>query len=300
MVITLTVLVSCERQEGTSGGGGQTDKPVVVCANYPLQYFAQRIGGEAIDAVLPVPAGTDPAFWEPSPDDIGLMQQAAVILLNGAGYEKWLPTISLPENRLVDSSVGFRDHYLEEGDGPTHQHGPGGEHSHGEIAFTTWLDLSQAIQQARAVERALSRVSPGRADQHRVNLASLTNELASLDRRLLAWGQSVRGQPLIGSHPVYQYFVRRYGLNLRSVHWEPHTEPDAAAWRELEVLLRQHPARVMSWEGTPLEATLNGLEQRGLASRVVSPCASIPAEGDFLSGMRRNLENLTGGDLDSK
>ena len=39
------------------------DKPVVYTVNYPLQYFAERIAGDLVEVVLPVPADIDPAFW---------------------------------------------------------------------------------------------------------------------------------------------------------------------------------------------------------------------------------------------
>ncbi len=42
----------------------------VVSVNYPLHYFATRIGGDLVDASFPVPADIDPAFWKPSGDQV--------------------------------------------------------------------------------------------------------------------------------------------------------------------------------------------------------------------------------------
>jgi len=220
------------------------------------------------------------------------MQAADVILLNGAGYEKWLSKVSLPESKLVDTSAGFRHQYIEEGAGPSHQHGPGGEHSHGEIAFTTWLDLNLAMQQAGAVRHALVRRCPDLAEHFTARLALLTNDLGSLDHELLAWGKALSGQPLLASHPVYQYFARRYGLNIRSVHWEPDQVPDTAAWRELEVMLKDHPARMMIWEGDPLEEVVARLGSLGIDSVVVAPFSNPSQAVDFVEAMKQNLLRL--------
>ena len=57
----------------------------VVSVNYPLHYFATRIGGDLVDASFPVPADIDPAFWKPSGDDVAQIQAADLIVLNGAG-----------------------------------------------------------------------------------------------------------------------------------------------------------------------------------------------------------------------
>ena len=71
----------------------------VYTVNYPLEYFASRIGGEHVKARYPGPADEDPAFWKPDAQTIGSYQQADLILLNGAGYAKWLSRASLPRAR---------------------------------------------------------------------------------------------------------------------------------------------------------------------------------------------------------
>ena len=35
----------------------------IYVVNYPLQYFAQRIGGDNVDVFFPAPSGVDPAYW---------------------------------------------------------------------------------------------------------------------------------------------------------------------------------------------------------------------------------------------
>ena len=79
----------------------------VYAVNYPLAYFAERIGGDAVRVTLPVPTGIDPANWQPAPEDILAFQQADLILLNGAGYAEWVQTAALPNNSLVETSRGF-------------------------------------------------------------------------------------------------------------------------------------------------------------------------------------------------
>ena len=43
-----------------------TDMLVVYAVNYPLAYFAERIGGDLVEVVFPAPVDEDPAFWNPS------------------------------------------------------------------------------------------------------------------------------------------------------------------------------------------------------------------------------------------
>ena len=99
-------------------------------------------------------------------------------------------------------------------------------------------------------------------------------------------------QPLVASHPVYQYLARRYSLNLTSVMWEPDTVAPEAEWQRLSELLPQHPAVWMLWEGEPSAENRARLQQLGIRSVVFDPCANLPATGDFLTVMSNNLANM--------
>ena len=132
----------------------------VVSVNYPLHYFAQRIGGDFIQAVYPIPADGDPAYWKPDEKAIGIYQKADLILDNGADYAKWMSKVSLPTSRIINTSNAFKDEYIQLTMGTTHSHGPEGDHVHKGYAFTTWLNLKLAIEQADAIKTRLIQVLP--------------------------------------------------------------------------------------------------------------------------------------------
>jgi len=77
--------------------------------NYPLKYFAERIGGPHVKVILPVPSGQDPVYWTPTIADITAYQQSDLILLNGAGYAKWVKKVSLPRSKTVDTSRQLKE-----------------------------------------------------------------------------------------------------------------------------------------------------------------------------------------------
>ncbi|NOR22955.1 MAG: zinc ABC transporter solute-binding protein, partial [Desulforhopalus sp.] len=76
----------------------------IYTVNYPLAYFAERIGGEHINVVFPAPPDVDPAFWIPDEATVRKYQQADLIILNGADYAKWTKKVSLPLLRTIDTS----------------------------------------------------------------------------------------------------------------------------------------------------------------------------------------------------
>ncbi len=164
-------------------GAAAGERLSVYAINYPLKYFAERIGGEHVAVAFPVPAGEDPAFWRPTPEIVVAYQRADLILLNGASYAKWIATATLPRRRLVDTSSAFADNLIAV-EGVTHSHGLDGAHSHGDLAFTTWLDPTQAAAQAKAVTDALARKRPSLRPRFERELHALNRELLELDTAL--------------------------------------------------------------------------------------------------------------------
>jgi zinc transport system substrate-binding protein len=267
-------------------------KPVVAVVNYPLKYFAERIGGDAIEVSFPIPAEEDPDFWKPNESDIESYQKSDLILLNGAGYGQWISKATLPLAKCVDTSSAFKSKFIEIKDGVTHSHGPAGEHTHAGTASLTWLDFQQALLQAKAVCDALTKLSPTRKEEFEKRYLALEKELLELDALLEAKTRRIADRPLIGSHPVFQYLARRYRLKMESVHFEAEGMPDAKALEELTKLLKNHPAKWIIWEDTPNPETVKKLESMGLKSVVFLTTGNTPEKGDFLSQMRQNVENL--------
>jgi len=266
--------------------------PQVYTVNYPLAYFAERIAGETVKVVLPVPPDVDPAFWSPDAETVADYQQADLVLLNGAGYAAWLRRATLSRSRLVDTSDALADKLIPVDDTATHSHGPGGDHSHKGTAFTTWLDMDFAIGQARAVFDALVRLRPEKETDFRERLTELEKELGELDTKLKVVAERIGDQPLVFSHPVYQYLERAYDLNGRSVHWEPDEAPGDDQWRELFELLSARSAAWMIWEDEPLPDTVTRLKGMGIESLVFRPCGNRPAEGNFVRVMLENVSAL--------
>jgi zinc transport system substrate-binding protein len=270
----------------------KSGKPQVLTANYPLQYFAQRIAGDVADVRFLAPKDEDPAFWQPDDAAIGAFQNADLILMNGAMYSKWADKVTLPESKVVDTSAAFANNFIIVQSAATHSHGPGGEHSHSGTAFTTWIDFKQAALQARAVHDALITLVPDAKEAMQKNFAALKDDLDELNDRMSALSRRLAQHPLVASHPVYQYLSRRYGMNLQSVLWEPETVPDEKAIDDLKGILAGHRARWMIWEAEPAKESVEKLAALGLQSVVFDPCGNVPDSGDFMTVMKANVEAM--------
>ena len=264
----------------------------IYTTSYPLFYVTKRLVEDRADVFFPAPPNEDPAFWRPAREVVRRYQQADLILLNGAAFEKWVDTTSLPLNTQVDTSAPFKAEWIMFPEVITHSHGPHGAHSHGNIDFNTWLDPLLLVRQAETAEAALERLSVRPEAELRQRGQQLRRDLEALDRQLQNLPQVLLHQPLLASHPVYGYLARRYHWDLHSVHWEPDEPVPPAQWAAFDALRARHPGKIMLWEQEPLPEVRTELQKRGVRPVVFHTCGNQPTAGDYLQAMQQNLDAL--------
>jgi len=264
----------------------------VVATNYPLAYFAERLLGQKAKVTFPVPEDADPAHWSPSDESIAVMQSADLIVVNGAGYESWRDTVTLPNDRIIDTTAHVTKSLIADEQAVTHSHGPEGEHTHVHMATHTWLAPHLAVAQSTALAMALADEMRELGPQLTANAVALSEDLVAFDGRFQEVTEASREWHVIGSHPVYQYLGQRLDWNLHSLHWESGVTPSDEEFAALETRLTETPSRLMLWEDEPTPATRQRLEAMGLTIVVYRTCGSRPESGDFLSEMRANLDRL--------
>ena len=268
-----------------------TGKTTIITVNYPLFYFTQQLADDLATVILPVPAEIDPAQWEPQLDDVLQMQQARLIILNGAGYSNWLDKVSLSPGRLVDSSHGVRDQWISLTGETTHSHGPKGEHSHSGYAFTTWMNISLAKHQVNTIARALMQHWPDQQQAITQREVKLLEALTALDIAYQRAARKLAGKFLIYSHPVYQYFEHRYQLAGHSLHWEPKEMPTEKQWMKLQKLLAGKSNALFVWENEPSVRIAERMKSIGLEFVVIRPAANT-GKLDWLNEQLANLKRL--------
>ena len=294
--LALTASSCTGKKEDAPGNGNSSGKPQVLTTFYPTQYFALRMADGVADVVCPVPDDADPIFWKPDAETIARYQRADLIILNGAGFAKWVEQTNLPESRTVDTSASFAERFIQYEDAVQHKHGPEGAHTHEGTDGHTWVDPVNALAQATAIKDALIRSFPDHEEEIGANFDKLKEELASLDAEFKKVSADAKTVPLLASHPAYNYIAQRYGWNIRNLDLDPEEMPDDETLEEIGKLLESHAAKTILWEGAPTdEIAARVKEELGLVSVEFSPCELAPeAPEDYLSVMRRNLEVMRG------
>ena len=220
------------------------------------------------------------------------MQEADLILLNGATFEKWLTNVSLNDEDMVNTTAGLEDKMLPLGEKFTHSHGEGGEHTHEGTASITWLDLELAIAQAEKVNEALKNTAPEKSEEFQANFEQLKNNLTELHQNYQNLEIDPEKVQLVYSHPVYQYLQDAYRLKGESLHWEPSDEWNHDKKHEIEHLAKKGQKTYLIWEDEPSKAMKDGLEEMGVTSIVVNPLFGQPENLDFQEVVFKNLQSL--------
>lgn len=288
-LLIFSFFVTCSEKNTTEDEVDRSGKFKVAVVNYPLFFFAQTIAQENIKIVFPIPNDADPAYWNPSAEQIADFQNADIILANGAGYAQWIEKVSLPTSKITNTTYQVQEKYQPESE-DQHTHGPEGEHTHTKYAFTTWLDLSIAQSQAEVVYQALVKAIPEKEQEMSERYLSLRDQLDLLHNDLN--DALNRKEQYYGSHPVYQYLASGYGIEIISVHWEPGEDLTTEQWLEFEELTKSNNANIMLWEGEPMPETKHRLEELGIKSIVFATCSNRPDNGNFINVMRSNIESL--------
>jgi zinc transport system substrate-binding protein len=287
------LLGGCGKGKQASGaknaGSGE-----VVTSCYPVTFFAERIAGDKVPVECLLPPEEDPIFWRPSTEVIERMQRASLVVLNGAEFEQWALTTSLPDSRVVRSAEGFKDAWLRF-ETVKHAHGPGGAHTHEGTDGHTWLDPRLAMAQADRIAQSMTAAFPVHGATFASGLARLKQDLEELEATLEGLRPGLQGVVILASHPAYNYISQRFGWNVRNLDLDPEGELTDADLASVGSKLGEGAGRrVMLWESEPRPATIERLrEQFGIESVVFSPVEQRPERGeDYLDVMKGNIARL--------
>ncbi|WP_273717013.1 metal ABC transporter solute-binding protein, Zn/Mn family, partial [Alkalihalobacillus pseudalcaliphilus] len=121
--LILILLNACQTaEEGQQSIAEEDDILTVYTTIFPLQDFAQKIGGEFVEVHNMIPAGADAHTYDPSAKDMIDVAEGDVFLYNGSGLEGFvdslIETLKNEEVAIVEASANIE---LMEGS-HSHQH----------------------------------------------------------------------------------------------------------------------------------------------------------------------------------
>ncbi|HWS19342.1 MAG TPA: zinc ABC transporter substrate-binding protein [Nitrososphaera sp.] len=198
----------------------EQDKITVVASFYPLYEFASRVIGDMGEVSSLVPPGIEPHDWEPTVQDVSRVRAADVLVINGAGFERWADDMGAKV--IANTSEGIEFNYKEGKkvgeDDDDDEHGHGDATGGGGVNPHIWLDPILAKHQIDKIRNVMASSDPANADYYNQNADKFMAEINSLDAFIRSELADCDKSDFITFHDAFIYFSERYGLRQHSIH----------------------------------------------------------------------------------
>jgi len=216
--------------------------PIDVVASFSiLADFTRNVAGDRARVTALVGPGGDAHVYTPSPADAKKVSDARLVIVNGLGFEGWLPRLvksSGGKAPIVEATKGIKPREAEDEDD---SHGKGRGHDHGDehVDPHAWQSVANAKIYVGNIRDALIAADPDGADAYRANADAYLARLGALEGEV---SQEVAKIPaarrkVISTHDAFGYFAGAYGVTFIAPQGVS-TESEASA-RDVARIIKQ-------------------------------------------------------------
>lgn len=266
---------------------------------YPLYDFAEKIAGDRAVVENIVPPGVEPHDFEPSVKDMMMLNEADLLIYNGAGFEGWVEkTASAVNNnklKIVEASKNVELLQMDEESSHTEEehHAEGGWDPH------IWLDPNRAKIQAETIKNALVEIDPEHQEVFEKNYQSLVQQFDELDTSLQNLRAHVQKKEVVVSHASFGYLTHTYGLQQISIAGlSPSSEPTQRELQKIIETIKEHQVNYILFETLVSGKVADVVKHEvGAKALTLNPLENLTqdevAKGkDYFSIMKENIEVL--------
>ena len=264
--------------------GRRDDRPLVLATTYPIYVAAQQILGDDTSVVLTRLDGSTSGClhdYQLSPSDRRWVQEADLILMNGAGAESFLEDI-VDASKCVDTSAKA-ELLLLEGD---HDHDHGDDHPHEEYNEHLWLSPDRYVTQVAAVRDALCAINPAMEDLYYTNAYDYALAIYNVQVQLESLKEYLSGAPCVLFHDSMAYLADELGLDVKlTLSVEGESGLSAADLKKVEALAADNPDLLLFYD------TQYALRYEGVAGTAVTINTAVQGT-DWLTAMEYNVKQI--------
>ncbi|MFC2949326.1 metal ABC transporter solute-binding protein, Zn/Mn family [Virgibacillus sediminis] len=321
LVIIAMVAAGCTSEEQSSPAGADEGLTIYTTL-YPIQYAAERIGGDTVTVESVLPPGVDAHTFELTSRDMTAIAEGDAFIYMGAGMEGFAESaaeaLSSQDVKLVELGQNeelFRpsegvDAHEDEEEGHEHAeesheeghgngHGEHDGHNHGDHDPHVWLDPVRMQEMADMVKEELIALNPDAEQAYEENFSGLKEDLHQLDEDFISSLEGKENKHLLVSHAAYGYWEERYGIEQISVNGLSSTsEPSQKELTQIIDLGEKYDLEYMVYEQNSSNRVSEiiqeqlGLEAAHIHNLAVLTEEDISNEEDYFSLMERNAEVL--------
>jgi len=233
--LTMAAMTPVTAQERTS------HEPVRVVASFSiLADIVRQIGADRVAVTSLVPPDADAHVYQPTPADSKALAGAALVVLNGLGFEGWadrLVKASGYKRPVVIATKGLKTLAAADHDGAGNQ-----DHKHGHDHDSdphAWQDVTNVKTYVANIRDALIAADPAGASAYRARAEAYLADLAQLDGSIRSAYAAIpeARRTIITHHDAFGYYGKAYGIKFIAPQGVTgDSEPSA---RDVAALIRQ-------------------------------------------------------------
>ena len=286
VVVLLAVLLAVAVLITALAGNAPTEeqphrRTVVLATTYPIYAAAEAILGTDAPNMLSRLEGAASGClhdYQLSPSDRLAVQEAQVILMNGAGAESFLHGI-VDEKKCVDTSAGL-DLLCAD-----HDHEHSGEDHHEEYNEHLWLSPTLYAKQVLAVLDAVIAHDDEYAAVYRSNAENYLRHIEWIKDELAAVKTTLAGTPCVLFHDSMAYLAADLGLDVKlTLSVEGESGLSAADLKQVDALAAEYPDLLLLYD------TQYALRYEGVAGTAVTIRTAV--QETWLTAMYENVKTL--------
>ncbi len=223
----------------SSHSTNQTETLDITVSIIPQEYFVKKIAGDLVDVNVMVEPGSEPATYEPLPQQLKALNNAEAYISIGVPFENaWMEKFAgvNPNMLIIDSAKGIEKMEMVEHDHHNHEE----DHDHDGHTEETldphiWLSPQLVKLQAENIYQGLVQIDPDNKKEYKSNLTKFLKEIDQLDQQITQNLAGIKNRKFIVFHPAWGYFARDY--NLRQIPIEVEGQEPSAS--ELATLVTE-------------------------------------------------------------
>lgn len=220
--------------------------PRVVASIKPVHALVAAVMGDLGTPALIVKGAASPHTYSLRPSDAAALQSADLVFWTGHGLELFLEdsiATLAPGATVIELSAAPGIALLaprESGTFEPHDDAAAEEHHEGEETdMHFFLDPENAKAMVAQIAGSLSAADPEHADTYAANAAAQTADLDALVAETATALAGIKHRPFVVFHDAYQYFERRFGLDVAgSITVSPEVAPGADRIAEIRAKLK--------------------------------------------------------------
>ena len=247
LLLSTLLLAGCGQSAtpGEVATSGPTGPLNVTVSILPQKYFVERIGGKYVTVNVMVEPGASPATYEPKPEQLTALSEAAAYFSIGVPFESaWLDRIAAVNSDMlmIDTTEGINRvpidaHYKVELGGRPESDAEGRDPH-------IWLSPTLVKTQAQTIYKALVGLDPAHEAAYKANLDSFIEDIDRLIAEIEDTLEGVARRKFMVFHPAWGYFGDDFELEMVPIEVGGQ-EPSPAELAHLITTAQEEAVRVI-------------------------------------------------------